>query len=513
MNQGESSKSGRIAKNTLLLYVRMLILMVINLYTIRVVLLALGVEDYGIFSSVAGVVTILNSINSVMSNATQRFYSFYLGSRDSVGLNKVFSVSLDVYVLFVVLLFLLGETIGLWFVNTKLVIPVSRIVASNWTYQFSLLTFAITMLSMPFLSAILAHERIGAYSLFTTIEYVLKLVFALLLTKLKGDVLILYAATNFIAQLFLAICYHWYSRVNFSECVYHPFKKSGMHKEVISYSSWTLFGSIAGVGMNQVMTILYNVFFGPIVTASRAISLQISSALTAFSNSFITALRPPMIKSYSEGNNGYLMKLFSISNKFIFYSLLILAVPLVLEMDTVLKVWLKVEDCQTVNFSRLIILHFIILVLGNPVTIIIQAIGKVKEFYIKVELFTLLCPVLAYILFKSGFNPYFGYYAMILSMLLSHVMRLVCLKRLYPLFTYREYVLRFVVPALGIASIVLVASFFIHSLIDLAILRIISVTLTSLLLSLVLVCLFGITEDEKQVVLMFVKKVKERIIK
>ena len=149
MNQGESSKSGRIAKNTLLLYVRMLFLMVINLYTIRVVLLALGVENYGIFSSVAGIVTILNSINSVMSNATQRFYSFYLGRRDSVGLNKVFSVSLDVYVLFVVLIFLLGETIGLWFVNTKLVIPVSRIGASNWTYQFSLLTFAITMLSMP----------------------------------------------------------------------------------------------------------------------------------------------------------------------------------------------------------------------------------------------------------------------------------------------------------------------------------------------------------------------------
>ena len=200
MNQSETSKSGRIAKNTLLLYARMLILMVVNLYTVRVVLLALGVEDYGIFNSVAGVVTILSSINSVMSNATQRYYSTYLGKKDDVGLNRVFSVSLDVYILFIALIFLLGETVGLWFVNVKLVIPEARIVASNWTYQFSILTFATTMISMPFLSAILAHEKMGVYSLFTTIEYLLKLVFALLLTKLKGDVLILYAASNFIAQ-------------------------------------------------------------------------------------------------------------------------------------------------------------------------------------------------------------------------------------------------------------------------------------------------------------------------
>ena len=369
------------------------------------------------------------------------------------------------------------------------------------------------MLSMPSLSAILAHERIGAYSIFTTIEYVLKLVFALLLTKLKGDVLILYAATNFIAQLFLAICYFWYSKVRFQECVYHPFRKSGMHKEMISYSSWTLFGSVAGVGMNQVMTILYNVFFGPIVTASRAISLQISSALTAFSNSFITALRPPMIKSYSEGNNDYLMKLFNISNKFIFYSILVLAVPLVLEMDTVLKIWLKVEDSLTINFSRLIILHFIILVLGNPITIIIQAIGKVKEFYLKVELFTLLCPILAYILFKCGFNPFYGYFAMILSMLLSHMMRLFCLKKLYPMFTYRKYMLGFVAPAIIIAIVVLIFSYCIHCVIDMMVLRMVSVTIITILLTMVLVWFLGIAKDEKQVIIFFVKTIKEKITK
>lgn len=496
----ETSRSGRIAKNTLLLYARMLILMVINLYTVRVVLLALGVEDYGIFSSVAGVVTILNSINSVMSNATQRYFSTYLGRKDEVGLNKVFSVSLDVYILFVALIFFLGETIGLWFVNAKLVIPENRIMASNWTYQFSILTFATTMLSMPFLSAILAHEKMGAYSLFTTIEYVLKLVFAILLTKIKGDVLIIYAASNFIAQLFLANCYYWYSKSRFGECVYHPFKKSGMHREMVSYSSWILFGSVAGVGMHQVMTILYNIFFGPVVTASRAISLQISSALTAFSNSFITALRPPMIKSYSEGNNSYLMRLFSISNKFVFYSIFIIAVPLVLEMDTVLKVWLSVEDSLSINFSRLIIVYFIILVLCNPITIIIQAIGKVKEYYIKVELFTLICPIVAYILFKIGLNSYYGYFVMILSVVCSHVMRLICLKKLYPLFNYKDYIFSFALPALIIAVFVFWAAYYLHTVLSTALIRIIVVTLTSIVLSLIFVWFFGITKEEKNVI-------------
>ena len=510
MRANDISRSGRIAKNTLLLYARMLILMVINLYTLRVVLLALGVEDYGIFSSVAGVVTILNSINSVMSNATQRYYSFYLGKKDNAGLNKVFSVSLDVYILFVALIFLIGETAGLWFVNAKLVIPETRVFASNWTYQFSILTFATTMISMPFLSAILAHEKMGAYSLFTTLEYVLKLIFALLLTVIKGDVLIYYAASNFLAQLFLAICYYWYSKVKFVECVYNPFKKSGMHREMISYSSWTLFGSVAGVGMNQVMTILYNIFFGPIVTASRAISLQISSALTAFSNSFITALRPPMIKSYSEGNNLYLMKLFNISNKFIFYSILIIAVPLILEMDVVLKVWLDVEDSYSINFSRLIILYFFILVLCNPITIIIQAIGKVKEYYVKVEMFTLICPVIAYLLFKFGVNAYYGYYAMILSVVCSHFMRLICLKKLYPHFNYKDYFLQFVAPATLIAVMAFFSSYYIHCMIDEVLCRLLCVVLTSVVISLISVWLFGVTKDEKRLIKGLIESIKNR---
>ena len=500
----KTSRSGRIAGNTLLLYGRMLILMVINLYTVRVVLLALGVEDYGIYTSVAGVITMLNVINSVMANATQRFYSLYMGRKDVSGLTRVFSVSLDVYILFIITIFVIGETIGLWFVNEKLVIPESRMAAGNWAYQFSILTFAATMISVPFYSAIIAHERIGVYSIFTTLEYIIKLVFALLLTKLKGDVLIYYAFFNFVAQGALTISYFVYSKRHFEECHYHPFKKSGMHKEVVLYSGWTLFGSVAGVGMHQVMTILYNIFFGPIVTAARAISLQISSALTAFSNSFITALRPPMIKSYSESKNEYLMKLFAVSNKFIFYSLVMITVPMLLEMDTILKVWLDVTDLQTINFSKLIIFNFILLVLGNPITIIIQAIGKVKEFYLRVEVFTILCPFLTYALFKMGLNPYFGYFAMILTMFLSHVSRLICLKKLYPYFKYKDYLLGFVLPGLVISIIVYGICYLVHENVEQVFVRFVLVLLASVISTIGLVYSFGLSREEKKRIMEFI---------
>lgn len=506
-----SSRSGRIAGNTLLLYGRMLILMVINLYTVRVVLLALGVEDYGIYTSVAGVITMLNVINSVMSNATQRFYSLYMGRKDLIGLTKVFSVSLDFYIVFIIAIFILGETIGLWFVNEKLVIPENRIVAGNWAYQFSILTFAATMISVPFYSLIIAHEKIGIYSIFTTLEYVIKLIFAVLLTKLRGDVLILYAFLNFIAQVFLTLSYFFYNKKHFDEAHYLPFKKSGMHKDVVFYSGWTLFGSVAGVGMHQVMTILYNIFFGPIVTAARAISLQISSALTAFSNSFITALRPPMIKSYSESNNEYLMKLFSLSNKFIFYSLVMITVPMLLEMDTILKVWLDVTDIQTINFSKLIIFNFIILVLGNPITIIIQAIGKVKDFYLRVEAFTILCPILTYVLFKLGFNPYYGYFSMIFMMFLSHIMRLICLKKLYPFFKYKDYILGFVFPGLLISSIVMGLCYIVHSYFNQAFIRFVSVLFTSVIATAGLIYLFGLSKEEKIKLKEFINSFRKKL--
>ena len=504
--------SKRIAANTILLYSRMLVLMVINLITVRVVLLALGVEDYGIYNAVAGVVTMMSCVSSVLSNATQRFYSVQIGQNSNEGLARVFSVSLDVYIILIICILIFAESLGLWFVNNRLVIPQDRVVAANWTFQFSILTFIVTILPMPYLSAILAHEKMGAYSLFTTCEYVIKLLFALLLAKLKGDVLIYYAVFQFLAQILLMLSYIIYGSGQFQECHYSPFKRDVMHKEILSFSGWTLFGSVAGIGMNQVMTILYNIFFGPIVTGARAISLQLNSALTSFSNSFIVAIRPPMIKSYSEGNDNYLLKLFNMGNKFIFYSLIIISVPLMLEMDVVLKIWLKVTDPMTIKYSQLILVYFLILALNTPISIIIQAIGKVREYHLRVEFFTILCPIITYFLFKSGVDSYWGYYTMILMISLSHLVRMVCLKKFYKPFDYREYLLKFLLPAIVIAMISMLIGFFIHGAIQLPFLRFIVLLVFSVIF--VGTCAFyiGMTRNERSDVVEFVKGFFNRFI-
>lgn len=499
----EQAKTERIAKNTILLYCRMLILMVINLFTVRVVLLALGVEDYGIYNAVAGVVTMLNCVSSSLSNATQRFYSIELGKRNQQGLDRVFSVSLDSYIVLILAVLLLGETAGLWFVNHKLVIPEERAVAANWTYQFSMLTFASMVLPMPYLSAILAHEKMGVYSILTTCEYVIKLIFAVLLSRIKGDVLINYSFLQFLAQLLLMVSYMTYGRYHFHECHYRPFKKDAMHKEILSFSGWTLFGSVAGIGMNQVMTILYNIFWGPILTGARAISLQLNSALTSFSNSFIVAIRPPMIKSYSESNDSYLLKLFYLGNKFIFYSLSIIAIPLFMEMASVLNVWLKVTDLITIRYSQLILIYFLILSLNTPISIIIQAIGKVKEYHLRVEVFTILCPFLTYFLFKAGLNSYYGYFAMILMIALSHVVRLICLKQYYKPFRYRDYLIGFLLPAVVILAFGFLIAAFLHNLFDSIWLRFFVIVIFSVIYVGASAFFVGLSKDERSSIIYF----------
>ena len=501
---GETTKSSRIATNTLMLYGRMLILMVINLITIRIVLIALGLEDYGIYNAVAGVITMLNCVSSVLANATQRFYSIQLGRNDVKGLARVFSVSLDVYIILILGVTIIGETIGLWFVNNKLVIPEARMLAANWTYQLSLLTFIVTILPMPYLSAILAHEKMGAYSIITTCEYVIKLLLAFLLAKLKGDVLIYYAFFQFVAQLLLMIAYIIYGKRRFYECRYHPFNKDEMHKEILSFSGWTLFGSVAGIGMNQVMTILYNIFFGPLLTGARAISLQLNAALTSFSNSFIVAIRPPMIKSYSESNDEYLMKLFNMGNKFILFSLAMVSIPIFLEMDVILKLWLKVTDPITIKYSQLIIVYFLILALNTPISIIIQAIGKVKEYHLRVEFFTILCPIITYILFKCGCNSYYGFFAMILTITLSHIVRLICLKKYYSPFSIRKYFSDFVLTASIITLVAFFLGYLIHILVEPVFLRFLLICLFSIVFISVSAYFIGMNRQEREEIKGFV---------
>ncbi len=505
-----SSNTKRIAKNTTFLYIRMMVVMIINLYAVRLVLNALGAEDYGINNVVAGVITMLISVSSVLSTATQRYYSYSIGENKLERLRNIFSTSINIYALLSLIVIILGETVGLWFVNTQLVIPDERMNAANWIYQFSIFSFIFTCIQVPYFAAIIAHEDMGIFAVISTAECVLKLISVLLIFVIPLDRLIIYGATLFLISTLVLISFIMVGYSKYAECRYQKPTEKTLFKELLSFSGWALFGSVAGVGMSQVNTILVNIFFGPLVNAARAISLQFDLAVSSFSSSFIMAIRTPMIKAYAEESYLYLNKIFNLSNKLIYYCLLMVCLPLIFEMNTVLILWLITTDPQTVLFSRLILVYALIMSLNNPISIIIQATGHVKEYHVPVETFTLLCVPATYILFKLGYPAYSTYIVMIIASVASHVVRLICIKKYYKAFSYSEYIKLFLLPAFAIT---LVASFFvflIHRSIMNTLLRISAVVFLSVVCVAAFALLIGFSRSEKDVLKQLITSLKRK---
>ncbi len=500
----------RIANNTTLLYFRMLLVMSINLYSVRLVLKALGVEDYGIYDVIAGVITMISSLSSVLQTATMRFYSYTLGQNNIKRLQDIFSTSIYIYTILSIIVIILGETIGLWFINTQLVIPHERMIAANWIYQFSILSFISIIMQVPFSSAVIAHEDMGIFAKISIGESMIKLMAVLSILIIPLDKLIIYGAALFLISILVLISYTWIGYTKYAECRYKKPTDKKLFKEFLSFSGWSLFGSVAGVGMNQVNTILVNIFFGPLMNASRAIARQINIALSSFTASFLMAIRPSMIKSYAEGSYSYLNKIFNISNKLIYYCLLMVSIPLMFEMKDILLFWLKTADPHTVLFSRLILVYAIIMALNNPISIIIQATGHVKEYHVAVETFTLLCVPATYILFKFGYSAYTTYIVMIIAAIVAHIVRLICLKKFYKPFNFTEYLQSFLLRAFVIT---LFSSFFvylIHESITDTLFRVTAVFFVSIFSVAFFVLFIGLSKSEKEVIKQLISNIKRK---
>lgn len=498
-----------IARNTAYLYMRMMIVMAVNLFTVRIVLKALGTVDYGIYNVVAGVITMLSCVTSVLMTATQRFYSFSIGEDDLIKLNKIFSISIEICFLGTILIILISETIGLYFVNNLLNIPSERDFATNWLYQTTVISFIITFLQIPFGAAIIAHEKMGTFAAISTIETILKLGAALILLDIHYDKLIIYGISLALISASSLFLYIVFSVKRFPECHYHHVQDSTFFKELLSFSGWNFMGSVAGVGMHYVNTIIVNVFFGPIINASQAIAFQISSALNSFSGSFIMALRPPMIKLYAEKKYEELNIFFDISNKVIYYCMLVLCVPLFWEIQTILSIWLNISDEQTILFSKLIIIYTIILVMNNPISIIMQASGYVKQYFVPVESITLLCPLVTFMLFKIGLPSHYVFIAMIVCVIISHIIRLYILNKYYPwslINAYIAFVLRAFIISIGVFTL----TYFIRTIIANDYIRLISVTFFSIATTILLAYFFALNKRERSYIINKFKILKSK---
>lgn len=491
-------KSQRIASNTIVLFIRMFVLTIVNLYAVRLTLNGLGAEDYGIFNAVAGVITMSSFVSGVMELSIQRFYSYSIGEQDEKKLQEIFSISVMIIFFLAIIVLISFETIGLWFLNTQLNIPASRMDAAFWCFHFSLFAFIFSIIQIPFSAAVFSHEDMDVYAIISTIDCILRLLVAFFIGKTIIDNLSFYSGGLVIVAIIVFLMYMFVGYLRYPECQFKNIKNKLLAKSLLSFSGWTLFGSISKVGMIQGSTILLNIFFGPIANVAFAICLQINVAFNALCNSMVLALRPAMIKAYAEKEFEYLNQLFSVSNKFILYILLALALPMIFEMKDILLIWLgdKVTE-QIVLFAQLIIIYVICLAMSNPITIIMQATGHIKEYFLPVESVSLMCLPISWLLFHIGLPSYSIFISMIGVCVISHIIRIYCLRKFYSPFSTRDYLVQLCLPATFIFIIGATVTFVIHTDISNNILRLlINVTFTPLSVAL-MAYYMGITRKEK----------------
>lgn len=499
MNSKTSTKNKRIASNTILLFLRMLVITIINLYSVRLILKGLGKEDYGLYNAIAGVVTATGFISSVLALSVQRFFSYALGKKDDKMLSEIFSSSINIVFGFALIIILLLETIGLWFVLNKMTIPANRLYAVVVLYEFSILSFILSFVQVPYLAAVFSHEDMGIYAIISTIECFLKLLLAFLLGVFLYDHLIIYGGGLFIIALLIFTFYFFICRSKYEECTYHKAHNKSLFKEILSFGGWATFGSLASTGMIQGNTILINVFFGPIVNVAFGIAQQVSVAFNSLCNNMVIPLRPAMIKAYAEKNHSYLNELFSISNKFLLYSLSAIAIPLIFEMDPILKVWLGYSDKDNTLFCQLMVIYVVVLAMHNPITIIIHATGHIKEYHLHVESVTLLSLPITWIMFHNGVPAFCVFIIMISLCFIAHCIRIYYLKKFYDAFSVNAYIKKIVIKGCLIIAIAVSCSYYLTNVISNDKLQFIVIWLLIPTLIFLLAYLFGISLKEKEV--------------
>lgn len=454
MPSNVSNNNKRIAKNTILLYVRMILIMIVTLYTSRVILQSLGVTDFGIYNVVGGVVAMMGILNGAMSASVSRYLTFELGTGNKEQLKRVFSVSIISYLVLAAILFILAETVGLWFVNTQLVISEERMVAANWVYQFSILSAIVLLIENPFLADIQSHERMDAYAYISIIEVVLRLLIAYLIVVIPADRLITYGILLFVSSVIITLSYVFYCLKNFEESHFKIYRgTSSLFKEMISYSGWNLFGSVAGLVKGQGLNILLNVFFNPAVNAARGIAYQVNGALTNFSTSFFTAVRPQIIKYYAQNERQEMFRLVFRSSRFSYYLLFLLSLPIIIEAPFIIQLWLGQLPDYVVPFVRIIILISMVDAIGQPIMTATHATGKIALYQSVLGTMTILIIPISYVFLKLGHSPITVFYVSLSISVFQIFVRLFILNSIVKA-PIREYIFK----VLGVCLVVSVAS-------------------------------------------------------
>lgn len=451
-----SENTRRIAKNTGFLYVRMLLMMGVAFYTSRVVLNALGVEDYGIYNVVGGVVAMFSFLMGMFTSTTQRFLNYEMGVGNLKRLNEIFSMSITLNAMIAVLIVLVSGIVGLWFINHKLVIPADRLMAAHWVFRFSLLAMAVTIISTPYNAVIIANERMSAFAYIAIVECLLKLGVAIVIAFCGGDKLIIYGALLVVVAVIVRSIYMVYCKRKFQECRYRFYWNRRLFYEMGTFAGWDMYGNFAFVMFTQGVNILLNMFFGPAVNASRAIAVQVQIAIQGFADNFMMAVKPRITQDYAQGKRGEMFCLMFLSSKFSFFLLLLLCCPVLVETEAILKIWLGLVPAYSVIFVRLILLQMLFRILQAPLHTALYAIGKMRKYQLVDGSLLLLNVPVSYVLLRHGADAPTVFVVAVVVTIIALFALLYLLKKMigFPMGRYVKEILQKVVYVCGCLFVV-----------------------------------------------------------
>lgn len=405
MSLKDNKDSKRVAKNTLILYFRMLLMMFIGLYTSRINLKSLGVEDFGIYNVVGGIVVMFSIINGSITSSISRFITFELGTGNIEKLKKVFSTSITIQIGISLVILLFAETIGLWFLQYKMTIPEERIIAANWVYQFSIISFILNLISTPYNACIISHERMSAFAWISIFDATAQLLVAWFTFIVPMDKLIFYAGAIVLVALINRFIYYFYCKHNFEECSYKFLFDKEIFTKMFGFAGWNFIGASSAILRDTGGNIVINLFCGPSVNAARGIASQVNKAVMSFASSFMTAINPQITKSYACGENEKMLDIIHKGAKYSFFLLLLLGAPVMVETEFIIHLWLGQIPEHTISFVRLAILFAMSEAISNPLITAMLATGKIKNYQIVVGGFQMLNLPLSYIFLRLGFPP------------------------------------------------------------------------------------------------------------
>lgn len=496
-----SSNNKRIAKNTLFLYIRMIVVLLISLYTTRVILNVLGVVDYGIYNVVAGFVSLFAFLNNAMNNTIQRYYNYENSAGTINTLNEVYITAVHIQLILAIVICIILESFGLWYINNKMVIPDSRLFEANIVFQCSVLSLALLIMQIPYSAAIVSHERMDFFAVVSIVDASLKLGIAIALPFFGGDKLLIYGLLLLIISFVNLSLYYSYAKRKFEEIIFKLVFFPQKFKDMLSFSCWNMLGSFAYTLQGQGLNVLMNAFFGPVVNAARGVAYQIDGALNGFSANIATAFRPQLVASYAEKNYRRTEAMMFSMSKYCYLMLFTLSVPVVIELPIILNLWLKGTIPEyTSIFTRLVLVNMLLGCLNMPISQTVQATGKVKNYQLIRSILVASTLPIAWVFLKFGAAPSSVFWTAIVISIINQPISMVILHRNFK-YSYKEYINQVIFPCVILTIMTPIIPIVIHYIMPETILRLIIVTGMSLFCSAFFIYTFIMNRSEKEMMM------------